>query len=246
MESANPDMGEQAISKVAAAGIKSQLDEADTLEVDLRTDPGKLIQGKLDSVSVSGHGLVMKQDLRVEDLTINAGEVSINPLSAVFGKIELTRSTDAEAQIVLTETDLNRALSSGFIQDKLQNLEMQLDGKPEKLNVQNVSVALPGDNQFVIHAKFTIGQSDETKALSAVAIPTVEAAGNRISLELVSTEGHGIDEDLMNLIFEQIEAMLDLRNIDIPGMTLTLERLDAQKERFVIHGTTLIESFPSE
>ena len=246
MESANPDMGEQAISKIAAAGIKSQLDEADTLEVDLRTDPGKLVQGKLDSVSVSGHGLVMKKDLRVEHLTINAGEVAINPLSAVFGKIELTQSTDAEAQIILTETDLNRALSSGFIQDKLHNLEMKLEGKPETLNVQGVKVALPGDNKFAIHATFTIGQSGQTKELSAVAIPTVDAAGNRISLELVSTEGHGMDKSLINLIFEQIAALLDLRNFDIPGMTLQLQRLEAQKERLVLHGTTVIEDFPSE
>ena len=243
MESANPDMGEQAISQVAAVGIRSQLDEVEDLDVDLRTDPGKLIQGKLDSVSVSGHGLVMKKDLRVEDLSINVGEVAINPLSAAFGKIELTRATDAEAQITLTETDLNRALSSEFIQDKLKNLEIEVEGKPEKIDLQDVSVTLPGENQFGVHAAFKLGASDETKKLSAVAIPTVDISGNRVSLELVSTEGHGLDGSLIDVIFAQITELLDLRNFDVPGMTLHLERLEAQKGQLVLHGTTLIESF---
>ena len=106
----NPNLGDIALNKVVEIGITSQLDTVEKIDVDLRTNPVDLIQGKVDSIEISGQGLVVKQDLRMETLKINTHEVSINPFSAIFGNIELTHPTDAEAQIVLTEADIN----SGF------------------------------------------------------------------------------------------------------------------------------------
>jgi hypothetical protein len=80
-------LGEQALSKLAEAGISSQLDEADDVEVDIATDPIKLAQGKLDSVAVDGRGIVMEKDLRMEEMHLQTGEVGVNPLSTVFGMV---------------------------------------------------------------------------------------------------------------------------------------------------------------
>jgi hypothetical protein len=80
MAANGPDLGEQALSKVAEAGIASQLDAVEDIDVDIRTNPGKLVQGKVDSVTISGKGLVMKQDLRMETLEVNIDKVEINPL----------------------------------------------------------------------------------------------------------------------------------------------------------------------
>jgi LmeA-like phospholipid-binding len=245
MESANPDMGERALSKAAEIGISSQLDEAENVDVDLRTDPGKLFQGKLDSVAISGQGLVMKEDLRMESLEVSMGEVAINPLTAVLGKIELTHPTDAEAEIVLTEVDLNRALMSSYIQEKLQNLELVLDGQTERVDVRQVRLTLPGENKLAVDADFSIEGQGESKTLSAVAIPRVRENGSQILLEILSTEGQGLDHKLVSVIFEQLAALLDLRNFDIPNMSLQLNQLEAQKGRLLIHAKTQIEQFPS-
>ncbi|MBD0364394.1 MAG: LmeA family phospholipid-binding protein, partial [Coleofasciculus sp. C3-bin4] len=64
------DIGEQALSKAAEVALSSQLDEAESLEVDIRTDPLKLIQGELDSVKIQGEGLVMQKDLRAQELQV--------------------------------------------------------------------------------------------------------------------------------------------------------------------------------
>jgi LmeA-like phospholipid-binding len=245
MESANPDMGERALSKAAEIGISSQLDEAENVDVDLRTDPGKLFQGKLDSVAISGQGLVMKEDLRMESLAVSTGVVAINPLTAVFGKIELTHPTDAEVEIVLTEVDLNRALMSSYIQGKLQNLELMLDRHSERVDVQKVRLTLPGENKLEIDADFSIEGQSEFKKLSAVAIPRIQANGNQVLLELLSAEGQGLDCKLVSVILEQLTDLLDLRNFDIPNMSLQLKQLEAQKGKLLIHAKTQIEQFPS-
>ncbi|UBF26533.1 DUF2993 domain-containing protein [Kovacikia minuta CCNUW1] len=241
----NPDLGEKALSKVAEVGISSQLDEAENIDVDIRTDPGKLLQGQVDSVEISGKGLVMKQDLRVETLEVSTSKVAINPLSAVLGNIELTRPTDAEAQIVLTESDLNRAFNSDYIQSKMQGLEMQMEGKPVTVDVQQAVINLPGNNQFVIAADFRLRERGEVKKLSATAIPKIEENGHRISLEILSAEGQGLTTELVTAIFEQLTNLLDLRNFNIPGISLRIRQLDAQKAKLVIQAATQIEQIPS-
>jgi hypothetical protein len=240
-----PDLGEQALSKVAEVGIASQLDEVEDLNVEIRTDPIKLVQGQVDSVDITGQGLVMKQDLRIETLEVSTDPVAINPLSAILGNIELTRPTTAAAQIVLTETDLNRAFSSDFIQAKLQGLAMQIDGKPTTVDVHKTAIRLPGDNQFEIAAQFGLRGQDEIKKFSATAVPKIQEDGHRIVLEILSAEGQGLTAKLAVAILEQLTALLDLRNFDLPGMSLQLQQLEAEQGRLVIQATTQIEKIPS-
>ncbi|MBW4518267.1 MAG: DUF2993 domain-containing protein [Scytolyngbya sp. HA4215-MV1] len=241
----NPDLGEKALSKVAEVGIASQLDEVEAIDVDVRTNPGKLIQGEVDSVSISGKGLVMRQDLRMETLEVNTNKVSINPLSAVFGNLELTQPTAAEAQIVLTEADINRAFSSDYLQSKLHNLTMEIEGRSTPVDVKQATVTLPGDNQLVITAHFLLKEQDEVIKLAATAIPQIQENGHQISLEILSAEAPGLTAELVTAIFEQLTALLDLRNFNIPGITLQLHQLAVQPGRLVIHARTYIEQLPS-
>jgi hypothetical protein len=245
MAANGPDLGEQALSKVAEAGITSQLDTVEDIAVDIRTNPGKLVQGKVDSVTISGKGLVMKQDLRMETLEVNIDKVEINPLSVMFGNIELTRPSDAEAEIVLTEADINRAFGSDFIQEKLRGIEINKEGRLVIIDVQKVTVHLPGDNKFVIDAEFLEKNQGEVKKLSATAIPKVQENGNQIALEVLSSESQGLTLDLEVAILKQLTELLDLRNFNIPGISLQLHQLEAKQEKLLIHAKTQIEQIPS-
>jgi LmeA-like phospholipid-binding len=245
MTSDRTDLGNQALSKIAEIGITNQLDTVENIDVDIRTDPGKLIQGKVDSVFISGQGLVMKQDLRLENFTVSIDRVSINPLSAILGNIELTHPSDAEARMVLTQTDLNRAFSSDYIQSKLQGLKMAIDGQPLTIDVRQVILDLPGKNKLVIAADFAIEEQGDLKKMSATAIPEIEADGNRISLEILSAEGQGLNLRLVMAIFEQLIALLDMRNFNIPGMSFQLHKLEAQAGQLVIHAKAQVAQIPS-
>lgn len=245
MASDNPDLGEKALSKVVEVGIANQLDQVETIDVEIRTDPGKLLQGKVDSVAISGKGLVMKQDLRMETIEVITDQVAINPLSAVFGNIELSQPTNASAKIVLTEADINRAFNSDHIQGKLQNLKVNMAGQTTPVDINQVRINLPGDNKFVISADFLLVQQNELKKLSATAVPQIEANGYRIGLAVLSAEGEGLTVELMTAIFEQLTALLDLRNFDIPGISLQLHQLEAQVGKLVIHARSQIAQIPS-
>lgn len=245
MTDKGPDLGEKALSKMAELGISSQLDEVEDLNVDIRTDPGKLVQGQVDSVTVEGKGIVMQGDLRVETLEVNTNTVAINPLGAVFGNLELTQPADAEAQIVLTQADLNRAFKSDFIQEKLYGLKLEVNGKPVTVDLQQATIELPGDNRMVIDAELKIRETGEVKKLSVITSPHVEANGHRIGLEILEAKGEGLTPEFAGAIIEQITTLLDLRNFDLPGMTLQLHRLEPQQGRLVLHAATTIEQIPT-
>lgn len=245
MTAVSPDLGEQALSKIVEAGMTSQLDEAETVAVNIRTNPAKLLQGEVDSVAIVGKGLVMKQDLRMETLEINTDKISINPLTALFGTIELNQSTNAEAHIVLLDSDLNRALSSEFVQAKLSGLKMTIEGQPVTIDVKKADVSLPGDNQLVIHSDFLLVESGETKQLTATAVPKVEPNGQCIALDILSTEGHGLTDALTTAVFDQIANLLDLRNFKLPVASFQVHTLEAQQGKLVIHATTKIDKIPS-
>lgn len=241
-----PDLGEQAISKAAEVGISSQLDEVEEINVDIRTDPFKLMQGEVDSVKIDGEGMVMQQDLRMEKMQIQTGSVAINPLSVAFGKIELKRPTDAEAHVVLTEADLNRAFNSDFIRDKLQNLDVNIDGQATPVDLQQVNLGLPGDDKFALSAEIQLPKTGETKRVAFTAVPQVSGAGDRISLENVEyTEGQGLSPELTQVLLEQASQLLDLRNFELEGMSLRVKRLDVQTGRLTLEANAHVEQFPS-
>jgi hypothetical protein len=245
MTAGSPDLGEQALSKIVEAGMTSQLDEAETMDVDIRTNPVKLMQGEVDSVTIVGKGLVMKQDLRMETLEINTDKISINPLNAIFGNIELDQSTNAEAHIVLLDSDLNRALSSDFVQAKLRGLKMTVEGQPVTIDVKKAEVSLPGDKQLVVNADFLLVESGESKQLTATAVPKVEQNGQCIALDVLSAEGQGLTDELNTAIFDQIASLLDLRNFNLPVASFKVHTLEAQQGKLVIHATTEIDEIPS-
>lgn len=240
------DIGEQALSKAAEIGLSSQLDEVENLEVDIRTNPLKLMQGELESVTIEGKGLVMQKDLRAEELEIKTDGIAINPLSAAFGKIELTRPTEADAHVVLTEQDLERAFNSDYIHDKLQNLDVNVNGQPTIINTRQVQFRLPGDGKIALNAEISLKETGETKQVAFTTVPRMIAGGERISLEAVEyAEGQELSPELTTALLERSSELLDLSNFQLEGMSLRLKGLDVQKGRLTIQSQAHVEQFPS-
>lgn len=240
-----PDMGEQALSKAAEIGLSSQLDEVENLEVDIRTDAGKLIQGELESVDIEGEGLVMQKDLRTEQLHVKTGNIAINPLSAAFGKIELTRPTEAETHVVLTEGDIERAFNSQYIHKKLQNLDISVNGEQRTIDTRKVQFHLPDEDKIALNAEIFIKETSETKQINFTTVPRMSPGGEKIILENVQyAEGQELSPDLTAALLERANELLDLRNFELEGMSMRLKGLDVQKGKLSLQAQAHVEKFP--
>ncbi|OKH52335.1 hypothetical protein NIES2101_15165 [Calothrix sp. HK-06] len=240
----NPGLGEQALNKAAEIGITSQLDEVENVDVNVKTDPLKLMQGEVDSVTVEGEGLVMQKSLRVEELHMQVDNVAINPLSVAFGKVELTRPTQGSAKIVLTETDINCAFNSDYIRSKLQSQTINLSGQPVAVSLRQVDFHLPGQNRVELKADVQL-ENNETHRVAFSAVPTASLNGKRISLENVEypqgEEGSSITQSLIDATSE----ILNLDNFDLQGMTLTIKGLYPEVGQLIIAAEAYVEQIPS-
>lgn len=240
-----PDLGQDAINKVAELGIKSQLDEVESLEVELETDPFKLMTGNVDAVSIEGEGMVMQKDLRMEEMSLHTSEVAINPMSVAFGKIELQRPTHADVHVVLTEVDINRAFHSDFVREKLQNLEVQVNGDRASVDSQSLEFGLPEAGKIFLSSRVNLSDQAQ-KRVAFTCVPKVAEGGHKIILEdLHYIEGQDLSPELTQILLQQAEALLDLRNFELEGMSLKLKRLDVQPGKLTLESEALVAQFPS-
>lgn len=246
MSADQPGLGEQALSKAAEVGLSTQLDEVEELNVDIRTNPVEIVQGELESVSIEGKGLVMKEELRTEKLQMEVGSIAINPLSAAFGKIELSHPTQAATRVELTEEDINRAFNSDFLRDKLQNIKVNVQGKPATVDTKKVEFRLPGNEKFSLSATFHLRETGETKQTAFTAVPKIASGGNRISLEQVEyTEGKEISPELTEALLTKTSELLDLSNFELEGMSFRLKKLNVQPRELILEAEAYVEDFPS-
>jgi hypothetical protein len=242
----SPGLGEQALNKAAEVGLSSQLDEVENLDVDIKTDPLKLVQGQVDSVSIEGKGLVMQKDLRVEEMHMQAKSVAINPLSAAFGKIELTKPTVGSARVVLNQADINRAFNSDYVRSQLQNQRIQVNGQTTTINPQQVEFRLPGEGKVALSANIVLVETGETHSVAFEAVPSVSANGKSVSLENVEYgQAEEISPELTKALVDQTSELLNLSNFDLEGMTLQVNSLKVEPGKLILQAQAYVEQIPS-
>ena len=239
------DLGEQAISKAAEVGIESQLDEVKDLNVEVEANPLDVAQGEVESVTVDAKGMVMNKDLRTERLVLQTDSIEIDALKAAFGDIELEHSTNAEAKIVLKEEDLQRAFNSEYIQNKLKNKEVNIDGETVTVNAEDVTFELPGDEKINLTAKIELAESSETKQIAVSAKPCIQENGNKIVLEDVEyPNGENTNPELTQALLDSTSELLDLRNFELDEMTLQIKRLDVRQGKMTMTAHAEVREFP--
>ena len=221
---------EQVLSKAAEIGLSSQLDEVDKLDVDVRTDVFKILQGQVDSVSVTGKGLVQK-DIRVEEIEIHVDNIAIDILSAIFGEFELDQPTDATARVVLTEQDINRALNSEYVRSKLSPLELNVDGELATIELQlPVELKLPGDGKMVFSGGMLLHESSHTQQIGFIGVIHPRTSKQPLLLEAFScTPGQGISLELNIALMQKAKELLSLPYYEIQGTAFRIKDMEVQK-----------------
>ncbi len=238
----SPGLGEQALNKTAELGLSSQLDEVENLDVNIKTDPIKLVQGQVDAVTIEGEGLVMQKDLRMEELEMQMSSVAINPISAAFGKIELTQPTEASVRVVLTEEDINRAFNSEYIRSRLQSQKIRVNGQLRTIVPQNVKFHLLGDGKVVLKATVLLKETNETHQVAFSAIPRVSANGQTVSLENVEyADNKETSPELTKALVDETSKILNLSNFHLKGMSLRVKQLELEAGKLTLQAEAYVE-----
>lgn len=247
------DLGERMLNAVASQSIRHLFTESEEVEVEIRCYPSsKLLQGSIDNFKMRGRNLVIRRDFWVEEMSFETDAVSIDPSSILGGQIRLKQSTQAVAQVVLTEEAINTAFRSDLVQKRLVDVDMEsitnLSGG-EPVSFREVHVDLLPENRVKISAKTDLPNCNDVP-ISLLATLTVEKR-RRISFKQPQFEPAGVSESvvglseiLSNAFAEILDNMVDLDRFDLDGVMLRVNRLETQGKKLVFSGYAQIEHFP--
>ncbi len=239
-------LGEETLNRIATMALASQLDKVDHLDVQVKTDLELLSQGKLDSLWINGKGLIMQQDLRMQELQIKIRGIAVNPMKALMGNIQLTEPTQGMAEVRLTVTDLNRAFNSPILKCKMQGLSVEWQGQPVTLDTQDVACEFLESGRIAIATLIQIRETGDTQSVAFSAIPTVTAEGRKVLLDDIQyQEGQALSGQLTEILVEQALHILDLRNFEMDGIALQVSKIKVAPDELILRAIANVTRFPS-
>ena len=240
-----PRLEEQALSQAAEMTIGAQLAEVDSIDVAVRTDVLKMVQGKVDSVSIEAQGVLMQKDIRVQEMEVHTDSIAIDLLRAVFGEITLDQPVEATARLVLTEQDINHALNSDYIRSKLSNLELNVDGQIVTLEPQGLIVHLPDRDRMGVSGTLCLHEMGKTRLVSFTGVMRLSEIKQPLLLEAFQcTQGEGISLDLAIALLNKFRELLALPYFELQGVALRLKDLEVQHGSLILYTEAYVRQMP--
>lgn len=242
-----PRLEEKALSKAAETQLSNHLQAAKELDVEIRTDLIKMTQGQADSVSVAGKELVTQQDLRIQEVELHTSPVAINPLSALFGKIELNQSVDSTARIVVTEADVNQNLNSNYVLSKLSPWELNVEGRIVLLTMQPpMQLHLPGEGKLVFSSNMQVTESGETQQVRFTAVMYPRTHERSVLMEAFSfEEGQAVSLEVVVAFIKTLKELVDLPYLEYDGTTFRIKEMEVQKGSVTLQVEAHLNQLPS-
>ncbi|MEA5599511.1 DUF2993 domain-containing protein [Nostoc sp. UHCC 0252] len=237
---------EEFLSQEAERRISEKLDGAEKIEIDIQTDLLKIVQGQADGVSVAGQGLVIEKDVRVQEIKLQTESININPLSALFGQIELNEPVDAVARIILTEVDMNRTLASDFVRSKLQDVDLDVDGKIVSFEAQKIEIFLPGDGKIECRGKVLLKEKGNTRVFGYTAIARPRTHSQPAMLESFNcTEGGGISIEVATALMHKAKELMNIPYFKWEDMVFHIKDIKVETGSLVLLVETQVRQIPS-
>ncbi|MBD2559733.1 MULTISPECIES: LmeA family phospholipid-binding protein [Nostoc] len=237
---------EQFLSQEAERRISEKLDNAEKIEIDVQTDLLKIVQGQADGVSVAGKGLVIQEDIRVQEIKLQTDSIAINPLSAIFGQIELNEPVNAIARIVLTEADINRALASDFVSSQMQDFDFEVDGKIVSFEAQKIELFLPGDGKIECRGRVLLKEMENTRPLGYTAIARPRTHSQPAMLESFNcTEGGGISIEVVTAIMQKAKEWMNIPFFKWEDMVFHIKDIKVETGSLILMIETQVKQIPS-
>lgn len=247
------DFGEQMLNKVASQSIRHLFTQSDQVDVAIRCYPSsKLLQGSIDNFKMTGRGLVIRREFRVEEMSFETDAVALDVGSLLGGQLRLKQPTQAVAQITLTEDDLNKAFEAQLVQARLQNLELEAlmnfsGGEP--ISFRDVGLKLLPENGVEIFAKTDLPNRQDVPLVLRATLDVEKRRrivfkdpmfmGDRVPDDL-----QGLSKSLSMVFADVLNAMVDLDRFDLDGVLLRLNRLETCGQNLLFSGYAQIDHFP--
>jgi hypothetical protein len=152
---------------------------------------------------------------------------------------EQALSKAAEAALV------SRAFNSDYICQKLQKLEVDLNGKATTFDVEKVDFYLPGEGKVDLCVDVRSRETGNVQQAALTATLQMAESGDRAVLEEVKpASDRDISPEIKNALLSRASELLDLRHFSLQGMSLRLKNLKVDPGKVTLEADAQIEKVP--
>lgn len=241
-----PRLEEQVISTAVEMGLSSQLDEVEKIHVDVHTNLMDVVQGHANSVSIAAQGMVIKKDIRVQEMEMQTDPIDINPLSAIFGELKLDNPANAIVRVVLTEKDINCAINSKYVRSQMPFLELNVKEKVVTFKLREMEVNLLDNCRIKISGNTKIEETDKSSLLGFRASIYPATATHPILLESFEcAPGQSISLDIVCALINQIQELINLPYFEFEGTAFKLNSLEVKEGELTLYLQLYVKEIPS-
>lgn len=248
------DWGEQMLNTVTSQTIRHLFTQSESVDVSVRCYPSsKLLQGSIDSFKMSGRGLVIRRQFRADEMSFETDAVALDFGSLLKGQLNLKQPTQAIAQVILTQDDINAAFKADLVRKRLENISVpalqELSGG-EPISFTDLHVELQPQNRLRLFAKANL-PNHGLVPISMTSTLAVERR-RRILFQNTQFEADGVPEELQDIsrtlttaLDEILNNMVDLDRFNLDGVTMRINRLETQGKRLIFSGYAQIDRVPN-
>jgi hypothetical protein len=237
---------EQLISQEAERRLFNQLDKVEQIDIDVQTDLFKIVQGQADGVSLNGQGLVFKENIRVQEIKLQTDSIAVNPLSAIFGQIELNEPVNAIARIFMTESDINQALNSDFVRNYAKNYDLNVEGEIVSFAMESMHLSLPEDNKIQFQGLVQIKDKGNTHPLGFTARFQPRTHTNPIILESFDChQGKGVNFEVVLALMQKVKELINLPYFTWDGTKFKVINMEVKQHNLILLIETQVRQIPS-
>lgn len=242
---------QQAINRIAEVAIARQLRQDVEVRVDMTATLKQLAKGQIDAMTILIQGLILAGNLKTEEYQLDIGAVTVKPLSAVKGRIQLLHPSQGKLRVVISAADLTAALNQTVNGDR---------AKPDTAlprSQSNQAIT----NQAIIRCEIAdralrLSSTDAAAASESIVltpVPQSEAqtagkiegktAGKTESIDWQSASGSAvIPPDWLT----GLNQLLNLKEFERKGLFLSIRDIQLPDGKLQILADALIQSFPPE
>jgi hypothetical protein len=241
----DPSFEEQAFSQLVEKGLSSQFSAAEALDVNIQTSILKIIQGKVDSVSIEGQGVELQEDIRVQKLELRTDDITVDLLNALLGQVKLNQPVNTAIQLELTERDINQAINSDYVYRRLPSIKLKLPDRIATIEVKlPLKIHLLEGGKLGIDGTMQISDRNTTHQISFCSVALPRTDEQPIRLEEFHCSPGGISLDVTIAMMQKLQEWASLPYFSLEGTALRLAKMEVNPGILALRVEAQVRQFP--
>jgi hypothetical protein len=219
-----------------ARQIRQQFHRVERLDVRIDNVPTyQLLQGRIDQIRLAARGVFPWPDVRLDTVQLETDPISLKGLQA-----KLAQPLQVGLKLGMTEADVNRALRSPQVSQRLQQLGGTLlaPGDAEQSNrytLHNPQIDFLGDRRLRLQADLREqGYPDVLRVQAETGLGIVQGRSLQLIDLVITINGQPMPTALIRLISSSLEQQLDLDRLEAAGITARILQLSTDGDRLEV------------